>query len=78
MAATLEASPGLQERYAPFWKALRARPSWRREEAVVLAREHGLMLDGAIEAINEWALENVSAPLIDESDGVLMIDLTPR
>lgn len=78
VAATLEASPGLQERYAPFWKALRARPSWRREEAVVLAREHGLMLDGAIEAINEWALESVSAPLIDESDGVLMIDLTPR
>jgi uncharacterized tellurite resistance protein B-like protein len=69
---------GLPATYAPFLSALRARPSWNREEAVALARAHRVMLDGAIEAINECALEAGQTPLIDEVDGVLLVDLGPR
>lgn len=72
------ADSGLPARYAPFLSALRARPKWNREEAVALAREHRVMLDGAIEAINEWALESGGSPLVDEVDGVLLVDLGPR
>jgi len=72
-------TPGeVPARYGPFLAALRARPEWRRDEAVALAREHKVMLDGAIEAINDWALEAGLPPLIDETDGVLLIDLGPR
>jgi len=72
------ADSGLPARYAPFLSALRVRPRWNREEAVALAREHRVMLDGAIEAINEWALESGGTPLVDEVDGVLLVDLGPR
>lgn len=77
-SAGAAADSGLPARYAPFLSALRVRPSWNREEAVALAREHRVMLDGAIEAINEWALESGGSPLVDEVDGVLLVDLGPR
>ncbi|GJQ30699.1 MAG: hypothetical protein HBSAPP03_25830 [Phycisphaerae bacterium] len=72
------ADSGLPARYGPFLSALRVRTTWNRDEAVALAREHRVMLDGAIEAINEWALEAGGTPLIDEVDGVLLIDAGPR
>jgi uncharacterized tellurite resistance protein B-like protein len=72
------ADPGLPARYAPFLSALQVRSRWNRAEAVALAREHRVMLDGAIEAINEWALESGGTPLVDEVDGELLVDLGPR
>ncbi len=72
------AGSGLSDRYTPFLTALQARPRWSRDEAVALAREHRVMLDGAIEAINEWAVDAVGTPLIDEVDGVLHVDPRPR
>lgn len=72
------ADSGVPAKYAPFLNALRGRPSWSREEAVALAREHRVMLDGAIETINDWALESHGKPLIDEVAGELLVDLEPR
>jgi len=61
-----DASVGLHVRYAPFFAELRARADWSRADADALARAHGLMLSGAIEAINEWAVERRGHPVIEE------------
>lgn len=59
------------ERYRAFHSALIARRSWPRSDAEALARQHGLMLSGAIEALNDWALDTTGVPLIDETDSTL-------
>lgn len=66
-----EPASGPPERYRAFHSALIARKSWLRPDAEALARQHGLMLSGAIEALNEWALDTTGAPLIDETDSSL-------
>lgn len=62
------------DRYALFLAALRRKPSWTRDQAQTLAREHNLMLDGAIEAINGWAIDNAGKPCIEETDGILTVE----
>lgn len=61
-------------RYAAFYSALVARGDWPQAEASNLARQHGLMLAGAIEAINEWAIDELGGPLLDETDGKILVD----
>jgi tellurite resistance protein len=61
-------------RYAEFYKSLVERENWSRAEATDLARKHGVMLAGAIEAINDWAFESFGAPLIDEAGDAVNID----
>ena len=61
-------------RFAPFLAELATQPSWTVDEAGALARKHGLMLAGAIEAINDWSLETHGTPILDETDGSLTVD----
>jgi hypothetical protein len=46
------------------------RERWTAAAAEELARRHGLMLGGAIEALNDWAFERADRPLIDEMGGI--------
>lgn len=64
---------GLDERYHLFLNELLTRPRWSTDELEPLARSQGLMLMGAIEAINEWALESLGDWIIDESDSTVEI-----
>jgi tellurite resistance protein len=60
---------GLPGRYAAFYQVVVTRPTWARAELAELARSHGLMLDGALDAINEWSTEKHNGPLIyDDGD----------
>jgi hypothetical protein len=45
---------------------LAEREAWTRGDFDSLAKEFGVMPDGAIETINEWALDSHGEPLIDD------------
>jgi uncharacterized tellurite resistance protein B-like protein len=60
----------LDERYRRLLVALAARPSWTRSEFQNAAAAEGLMPDGAIESINEAALEVAGAPVLDEGETI--------
>jgi hypothetical protein len=55
--------PTLPQRYAAFYQMLITRDEWSRAELEALARQHGLMLGGAIDARNDWAFEKFGGQL---------------
>jgi uncharacterized tellurite resistance protein B-like protein len=57
------ADPTLPQRYAAFYQMLITRDEWPRAELEALARQHGLMLGGAIDALNDWAFEKFGGQL---------------
>lgn len=64
-----EAVSGLPEQYAAFYQQVISRPSWPHADLVEMAKAHGLMLSGAVEAINEWSSDTHGGPLIyDDGD----------
>jgi uncharacterized tellurite resistance protein B-like protein len=63
---------GLERRYHPFVEALLAKPEWPLSEARELAKSHHVMLNGAIEAINEWSQEQFGDWLIEEGDSLVI------
>ena len=72
---------GLAPRFVPFVERISRQPTWTKAELDRLAREFNLMLDGTIDAVNEWADEQFGDLLmIDEGDvfliqGELLIDI---
>ncbi len=73
--ATISDAPaGLPPRYAGFYAALAAQADWTRDDLEGLARSHGHMLAGALEAINDWAFETYDAPLIHDDGDTLFVD----
>jgi uncharacterized tellurite resistance protein B-like protein len=64
----------LPTRYAAFYRLLVAKGRWELREADRLARDHGHMLSGAIEALNEWAFEQRGAQLFVEDGDALVIE----
>ena len=51
-----------------------ARDRWERSELEELAEEHGLLLDGALEAINELAFDHFDAPCIEEDGDLYLLE----
>lgn len=64
--APVSTTAGISPQLSAFVQALRARSEWPRPEAEQLAREHGLMLNGAIEALNEWAIDALGDPIVED------------
>lgn len=60
------------EQFRPFFDAICARDEWSEQDAKQLAREHHVMLSGAIEAINDWAQEKWGDWLIEEGNPLLI------
>jgi len=64
----------MNPRYAPFYHAIIARESWTLDEAAALAREHRLMLSGAVDMVNDWSYERAKGPLLIDDGARLIID----
>jgi hypothetical protein len=63
----------LPPRFHPLLSALLERDEWPEDEARDLARQHGVMLAGAVEAINDWAVETFGEPLLwDEGERLVV------
>ena len=61
---------GLDEAHSTFLRLLLSRPSWTRSELSDAASDLELMVDGAMEQVNEAALDHWDEPLTDGDDPV--------
>jgi tellurite resistance protein len=61
---------GLDPDHAAFYRLLISRASWSRAELADAAADMGLMLDGALERINEASLDHFDEPLLEGEDPV--------
>ncbi len=66
--------PSLPSRYAAFYQALLSRDQCTVAEADRLARQHGHMLSGALDAINEWGTERFGGPLFFLEGNQLLLE----
>ncbi|PLX48755.1 MAG: hypothetical protein C0613_10110 [Desulfobulbaceae bacterium] len=60
----------LDKAHQDFFHHLQKQETWERTKLNEVCKELGLMLDGAMEELNEWAYEHVNAPLIDDGEPV--------
>lgn len=65
---------GLDTTHQALFEQLITKATWTRHEVHELCSKLKLMIDGAIETINEWAYEKVEAPVLDD-DGDIYVDL---
>lgn len=62
--------PGLDEPHCAFARLLLTRPQWARAELEDAAADLGLMLDGALEQINDAAFDAFDTPLCEGDDPI--------
>ena len=65
---------GLDQAHKALFDALLKKDKWLRDEVYELCNKLNLMVDGAVETINDWAYEKVDAPVLDD-DGDIHVDL---
>jgi uncharacterized tellurite resistance protein B-like protein len=56
------------QRFVAFYQELITRAEWPEWEAKELAKRHQVMINGAIEALNEWSQEHWNDWIIEEGD----------
>jgi tellurite resistance protein len=61
---------GLDDAHSTFLRLLVSRPRWTRQELLDAAADLELMLDGAMEQVNEASLDHWDEPLTDGDDPV--------
>jgi uncharacterized tellurite resistance protein B-like protein len=61
---------GLDTEYTVLVRLLCTRPEWTREELEELAQDRGIMLDGALECLNETAFDKYEQPFCEGDDPV--------
>jgi tellurite resistance protein len=67
-------SAGLDQAHNSLFKQLITKERWERKDVLAVCESLKLMLDGAVETINDWAYEQVDAPVIDDDEDIY-IDL---
>jgi hypothetical protein len=68
---------GLDAEHYKLYEHLVSQEKWTREAVIALCKPLNLMIDGALETINEWAFELVDeAVLEDEGDIYVRLDIS--
>jgi uncharacterized tellurite resistance protein B-like protein len=73
---SVPAIAGLDAAHSALLQSLAAQPEWPRAELEAMARQLDLMLDGALEVINELAFERVDEPVTEESGSQIEVNQT--
>jgi uncharacterized tellurite resistance protein B-like protein len=68
------ATPALPPRYTNFYQLLISKQEWDLKEIDGLARRQGLMLNGTIDALNEWAAAKYGGQLFVEDGPRLYVE----
>ena len=64
----------LDLRHRHLYRELATKKTWSFEEIEELCENLQLMVDGAIEVINDWAYENFNSPLIEDDDKAIHVN----
>lgn len=73
-ASSTEAG-GLDSAHSQLYRSLLEKEQWSRKEATELCGNLNLMLGGALEVINDWSYAVVDAPVLDDADDDIWVDL---
>lgn len=65
---------GLDVEHSALYDMLISKEKWKRNDVLAQCQKLNLMIDGALETINDWSFDIVDAPIIDD-DGDVYIDL---
>jgi len=66
----------LDQAHQDLFHCLLEKEAWERHSLQELCKELGLMVDGAMEVLNEWSIEQANVPLIEDGDPVYVdVDL---
>jgi hypothetical protein len=65
---------GLDAEHSAFVRALGKQETWERTALEAMAEHHGLLLDGALETINDAAFDRCGALCIEEDDDRYLVD----
>lgn len=60
----------LDKEHSALFSLLTSKKKWTRNEMEEQCQKLGLMVDGAIETINEWSFDIVDAPVLDDNDSI--------
>lgn len=63
---------GLDTMHSQLYQQLISKAVWQREEAEVLCESLNLMINGAVETINDWSYDHVDAPVLDADDEIVI------
>ncbi|MBD3744474.1 hypothetical protein IE980_29635 [Klebsiella pneumoniae] len=66
---------GLDSAHSQLYRSLLEKEQWSRKEATELCGNLNLMLGGALEVINDWSYAVVDAPVLDDADDDIWVDL---
>jgi hypothetical protein len=69
-----DAFDGLDRRHETLLRQIAAHGEIPRETFSELCRSAGLMPDGTIETLNEWAFDRFDAPILEDGDP-LVVDI---
>ena len=73
--ASLAEEGGLDPAHSQLYRSLLEKEQWSRKEATELCVNLNLMLGGALEVINDWSYTVVDAPVLDDADDDIWVDL---
>jgi len=73
--ASLTEAEGLDSAHSQLYRSLLEKEQWSRKEATELCGNLNLMLGGALEVINDWSYAVVDAPVLDDTDDDIWVDL---
>ncbi len=63
---------GLDNNHSQLYQKLISAEVWQREAVNALCESLNLMINGAIETINDWAYDKVDAPVLEDDDEVIV------
>lgn len=63
---------GLDQAHQMLLSRLMEQEYWERPAVYEICKEFGLMLDGALEVLNEWAFTNTNAPLVEDGEPIFV------
>ncbi|MCA6998427.1 tellurite resistance TerB family protein [Dickeya solani] len=66
---------GLDNAHSQLYHRLLEKEQWPRKEVMELCENFNLMLSGALEVINDWSYAVVDAPVLDDADDDIWVDL---
>lgn len=70
----IEEEVGIDKQHYALFESLIRKDKWTREEVEVLCRNLGLMVNGALETINDWSFDKVDAAVLEEDGNVIYVD----